>query len=87
MGVDHGRFDVLVPEQFLNGSDIIAVLKHMRGKRMTKGVARGMLDHSRLADGILDDTLHSRLMHVMSSFLASVSIDPPMMRRKHILPT
>ena len=37
MGVDHGSFEVLVPEQFLNGSDIIAVLKQMRGKRMTKG--------------------------------------------------
>ncbi len=30
MGIDHRSFDVLVTEQFLNGWDIIAVLKHYR---------------------------------------------------------
>ena len=45
-------------EQFLNGSDVIAVIKHMRGKRVAKGVAGRMLGDSRFADGFLDGTLN-----------------------------
>ena len=41
MGVDHGGFHVFVTEQFLNGSDIIAILKHMCGLRVTDGLATG----------------------------------------------
>lgn len=29
MRVDHGRTDICVPEQFLNGSDVVAVLKQV----------------------------------------------------------
>ena len=43
MGVDHRGFDVCVAEQFLNGSNIVAVLEHMRGKRVMEGVAGGTL--------------------------------------------
>jgi hypothetical protein len=77
MGVDHRGFDVCVAEQFLNGSNIVAILEHMRGIRVTEGVTGGVLDNSRLADGLLDGALERGLMHVMLSLLACVAIHPP----------
>ena len=41
MGVDHGRFDVFMPEQFLNRSYIVAHFQQMCRKRMAKRVAGG----------------------------------------------
>jgi len=32
VGVDHGRRDILVTQEFLDGSDIAASVEHMRGK-------------------------------------------------------
>jgi hypothetical protein len=54
MGVDHRRFYIAMAQEFLNGTNIIAGLKQMRGKGVTEGVASGVLDYTRLADGVLD---------------------------------
>jgi len=32
VGVDHGRRDILVTQEFLDGSDVVASVEHMRGK-------------------------------------------------------
>ena len=32
MGVDHGGFDILVPQQFLDGADVIAVFQQVGGE-------------------------------------------------------
>ena len=32
MGVDHGCFDILVTEQFLDGADIVAILQEVGGE-------------------------------------------------------
>jgi len=37
MGVDHRRADVFVAKKLLNGTNIIAGLKQMRGKGVTEG--------------------------------------------------
>jgi hypothetical protein len=34
VGIDHGCTDVLVAKQFLDGPDVITVLKQMRSERM-----------------------------------------------------
>ena len=39
MRIDHGRADVLVPQKFLNRSNIITVFQKVRGKGMPKCVA------------------------------------------------
>ncbi len=39
MGVNHGRAHILVPEQFLNRADVIAIFKQMGGKGLPKRVA------------------------------------------------
>ena len=38
MGVDHGGFDVLVPEEFLDGADVVAVLEKLGGEGVAEGV-------------------------------------------------
>jgi hypothetical protein len=39
ISVNHGSFDILVPQEFLNRADIVVVLQKLRGKAMTKGMA------------------------------------------------
>jgi hypothetical protein len=39
MSIDHRSFDILVPQQFLDSANIVAILKQVRGKAMPKGVA------------------------------------------------
>ena len=36
MGIDHGGADILVPMEFLDGADVIACFKQMRGKGMSE---------------------------------------------------
>ena len=38
MGIDHGGFYVLVPEEFLNGAYVVARLKKMGGKAVAEGM-------------------------------------------------
>ena len=47
MGIDHGRTDVLMPKEFLDRPDIVAVLKQMGGKGMPEGVTTGRLNNRR----------------------------------------
>lgn len=59
VGVDHGRFNILVTEKFLNGPDVIPGQQEMRGEGVPQGVAaRSLVDLSvskRLFDGLLND--------------------------------
>ena len=41
VGVNHGRGDVLVPEEFLHGANIIAVFQQMRSETVPEGMAAG----------------------------------------------
>ncbi len=38
VGVDHGGFDVFVSEEFLDGADVVAILKEMGGEAVAEGV-------------------------------------------------
>jgi len=40
VGIDHRRPDILMPEQFLNRPNVIAILQEVGGEGMPKGVAR-----------------------------------------------
>ena len=39
MRVDHSRRNVAVPQEFLNGTDVVAVLQEMRGEGVVEDVA------------------------------------------------
>ena len=46
MGIDHRCFEISVAQQFLDGPDVVAVLKQMGLERMTERVAaRGLGRH------------------------------------------
>ena len=41
MGIDYRGTDSAVPQELLNGSDVVAVFQQMCGERMTQRVAAG----------------------------------------------
>jgi hypothetical protein len=46
MGVNHGRADVVVAKEFLDGPDVVSVFQQVGGERVTKAVAGGPLGNS-----------------------------------------
>jgi hypothetical protein len=52
MGIDHGCSNVLMPEQFLNCTNVIAALQQMRGEAVAQSVRR---------DALLDTGVQRRL--------------------------
>jgi len=74
MRVEHGRADVLVAQQFLNGPDVIAVLEQMGGERVPERVAGSRFHQARPADGLLDGPLQDNLVEVVPSALAGISL-------------
>lgn len=57
MSVDHGCLRVFVVEEFLNGSDIITVLKKLRGEGMSKGVGSDGLVEAHREGGLTNGFL------------------------------
>jgi hypothetical protein len=39
MRVDHGRTDVLVPQEFLHGANVVPCFEEMRGKRVAARIS------------------------------------------------
>ena len=66
MGIDHCGADVLVTKQLLDRPDVVAVLKQMGPKRMTKSVATHWLGDSGFPDGFLYRPLRQGLMKMIS---------------------
>ena len=57
----HGRFDVLMPEEFLDGPDVVAILKQVGSETVPEGVTTdGFADVSQF-DGLPDGLLHTTL--------------------------
>ena len=54
MRVDHRCFDVAMPQQLLNRSNVIAAFKDVRGKGMPECVVRGPLREPGLRHGLPD---------------------------------
>jgi hypothetical protein len=69
VGVNHRGGNVLVPQQFLHGSDIVSVGKKMRCKAVPEAVATdGFVDAGK-GHGLLDRFSHAAFVKVMSSYL------------------
>jgi len=43
MGVDHGGFDILVAEQFLDSANVVAILEQVGGEGVTESVGSDTL--------------------------------------------
>src|SRR6266567_8275370 len=73
--IDHGRGDVAVAEEFLDGPDVIAGLEEVRGERVAQGVAARRLGESGLAGGQFDESLEHGFVQVMAAALAGLRVD------------
>ncbi len=86
MGVDHRGFDVVVAEQFLQRSDVVAILEQMRGETMSERVA----GHFLLDVGSFGCGLHASLdlgrIDMMSADAVRNGIGAESFRWEHILP-
>ena len=57
VGVDHGRADVSVAQQFLHGPDVVVVLQQVGGKRVAKSIRILLMNRPRY--GFRTATIHS----------------------------
>jgi hypothetical protein len=86
MGIDHGRGEVLVPQEFLDGSDVVAGFEQVRGKRMAEGVTSNVFDDAGLANSLLHGPLEDGFVHVMAALFARTGVLPALLLRKDPLP-
>ena len=86
MGVDHGGFEITVPQQFLDRADIVVCLEQVTGKAMTKGMSRCPLADPRLTDCCFDRRLHMRFMEMIPSILPRPRNGGQVLCRKKSLP-
>jgi hypothetical protein len=86
MSIDHSRGHVFVAQEFLDGSNIIAALEQVRGKRMAEGVASDMLDNTGPAHSLLHGPLENGFMHMMAALLTGPGVLPAVLLRKDPLP-
>ena len=67
MGVDHGGFDVLVTEKFLDGADIVSALEEVGGEGVAEGVGGDSLVHFCDAGGFADFFLEGGFVDVVAA--------------------
>src|SRR5712671_4611421 len=66
MGIDHGRRHILMPQEFLNSSDVVSILEQMGREGMAKSVARRRLLNTRSDHGLLYRQLQRALVDVVT---------------------
>ena len=86
VGVDHGGFYVLMPEEFLYGSYVVAVLEEVGGEAVAKGVGGDAFFNLCKSCGLFDSSLQGGFMNVMAAHDAGFFIGRKCRGRKNILP-
>ena len=74
VGVDHGRFDILVAQKLLYCSDIVVGFQEVGRRTMTQGVGADGLDDPRQAGSLFDRFLQAALVQVMAACDAGTRI-------------
>jgi hypothetical protein len=74
-------------EQFLNGSDIVALFEKVSCERMPEGVAAGVLGAAGLEHGGFHGTLEDGWVDVVTESLAGIGVDAQSWRGEHELPS
>jgi len=86
VGVDHGGFDILVPEELLNGANVVTVLQQMSGKRVSEGVRRDVLVNFGGLGGGADGFLQQAGVKVVAHGLFGDGVDRQSRGREEVLP-
>ena len=86
MGVDLGRLDAVMAEQFLNGANIHAAFQQVCGEGMSQAVAGNRLENPGRASGLTDGLAQRVVMHVMPPQQARTRIETRVNRGEKPLP-
>jgi hypothetical protein len=83
MGVDHGRADIGMPQEFLNRADVVSVFKEVSRKRVPKRMRGRRLGDARPADGLFDGPLDHGFVEVVPLPLARLTVQVATARGEH----
>jgi len=86
VGVDHRRPHVLVPQQFLDGPDVVPGLEQVGGKGVPQGVRGHALGDARFLGRLFDGPLQAGRVNVMAADLTAAGVHRTLGRREEILP-
>ena len=75
MGVNHRGSHVFVPEELLNGTNIISILQQMRSETVPKGMTARHLGQPGGSDRVADGILQVALGNVVAAFFAAARIE------------
>ncbi len=75
-----------MPQQFLHGADIVAILQQMCGEAMAEGVAGDALGDACPAGGLSDSFLQTALVHVMAAHGVGTGVNGKRIGGKDVLP-
>jgi len=86
MSIDLGGTDVCVPQQFLNGAQVIAIFQQTSGKAVAKGMAARVLANCSLSDGFLYGLLRGAQVQMMTPQYTTARVSGDSGGRKQKLP-
>src|SRR5262249_320067 len=86
MRINHGRGNVAVPEQLLNGTNILSIFQQMSRETVPECMATGRFGHTRVVDRSLNRVLKILFRNVMAPHFAQPRIDGKFCGRENILP-
>jgi len=75
VGIDHGRLDVFMVEELLDGPDIVAGDQQMGGEAVPERVAADLFADTRRARGGVDGFADDRLVEVVASYDSRTRVD------------
>ena len=86
MCVDHGRGQIAVSEQLLNGADVGAALEQVGGEGMAKGMCADVLREPGTANGHFDGFVDDAGINVMAAGHTRTRVYGQIPGGEHILP-
>ena len=86
VGVDHCRAYILMTEEFLDGSNIIAILEQVRSEGMAQGVTTDALLNCGCASRLFNRTLQRGRIKMMAAFLSTARVTGTFGGGEKILP-
>jgi hypothetical protein len=86
MAVNHRCRDMLVPEKFLDGPNIVTPFEQIRRERVPQAVRCRRFGNTAPPDGALENALKCGLMQMAPTLHSSFSLEVSSGCRKHPLP-
>jgi hypothetical protein len=86
VGVDHGRLDILMAQQFLYGANVVAGFEQVGSKGVAKGMRCDMLVDLSGVRGAAHGALQDRLIGMVAAHLFAARVDGESVGGEDILP-